>query len=99
VVYAEEYLHGKLNKIKFVCTEMIPNRLIKYRLVFPLSFLGKNMFIIEPNGQQSCTFTAKGMMRSGPLYEKLARDSIEATRKHIREEGENLKKILEEENS
>ena len=28
VVYAEEYIHGKLHKLKFVITKSIPNRLI-----------------------------------------------------------------------
>jgi uncharacterized protein YndB with AHSA1/START domain len=95
VVYAEEYLHGKLHKLKFVGTKMVPNRLIEYQLAFPLSFLSKSSFIIEPTGENSCIFTAKGSMRGGPLYKKLGRKSIEATIRHVKEEGENLKRILE----
>jgi hypothetical protein len=47
---------------------MIPNRLIEYGLAFPLSFFSKNWFIIKPTGENSCVFTAKGFMRSGPLF-------------------------------
>ena len=97
VVNAEEYLHGKLHKLKFVCTKTIPNRLIEYGLPFPWSFFSKNYFIIEPTGEKSCTFTAKGFVRAGPLYKKLGKKQIEATMQHVKEEGENLKKILESE--
>jgi hypothetical protein len=95
VVYAEEYLHGELHKLKFVGIKMIPNRLIEYGLAFPLSFFSKNWFIIEPTGENSCVFTAKGFIRSGPLFKKLFRKRIDATRQHMKEEGENLKRILE----
>jgi len=49
IVYFEEYLHGKIHKVKFICTRVIPNRLIEYRPPFPLSiFFPRNQFIIEP---------------------------------------------------
>jgi hypothetical protein len=95
VVYAEEYLHGELHKLKFVGKKMIPNRLIEYGLPFPWSFFGKNWFIIEPREENSCVFTAKGFLRAGPLFKKLGKKRIEATKQHMKEEGENLKKILE----
>ena len=47
VVYFEEYLHGKIHKGKFICTKVVPNRLIEYKPPFPLSvFFPKNQFII-----------------------------------------------------
>ena len=59
IVYAEEYLHGYLHKLKFRITKIVPNRLIEYRCLFPLSILAPgNKFLIEPKGQNNCIFTA-----------------------------------------
>lgn len=98
IVYAEEYLHGELHKLKFLITKVVPNKKIEYRPLFPSSiFAPGNTFLIEPKGENSCMFTAIGRFRAGPLFKKLAKNRIEATKQHIREEGENLKKMLEEE--
>ena len=96
IVYFEEYLHGKLHKLKFVCTKVVPNRLLEYRPTFPLSlFAPKNQFIMEPQGGKGCVFTATGSIRDGPLFKKLGRSQLEATKQHMKEEGKSLKKILE----
>lgn len=98
IVYAEEYIHGRLHKIKFICTRVIPNRLIEYQLISPLPFFApKNSFAMEPKGKDSCIFTTTASFRAGPLFGKLARKQIEAVKQHMKEEGGNLKKILEEE--
>jgi hypothetical protein len=100
VGYAEEYIHGKLHKLKFVITKLIPNRLIEYaptswflRIYFP-----KNRFTVEPK-QGACIFTAQGTIRVGWLIRILAKKRLErglsSVRKHMKEEGENLKRILE----
>jgi hypothetical protein len=101
VLYAEEYLHGDLHKLKFHITRVIPNRLIEYRSLFPLSLLSPgNKFAIEPTGENICVFTASGSLRLPRwLFRKMHKkhkDKIEATERHMREEGENLKKALEE---
>lgn len=100
VVYAEEYVHGKRHKLKFVVTKVVPNRKIEFaplsrflRIYFP-----KNTFTIEPKGD-TCIFTALGWLRVGKLVKIFARDKLEkglsSVRKHMKEEGENLKRILE----
>jgi hypothetical protein len=101
IVYAEEYLHGDLHKLKFRITKIVPNRLIEYRILFPLSLLAPgNKFIIEPTGSDACTFTATGSLRMPEwLFRKMHRKhahKIEATRQHMREEGLNLKLALEQ---
>jgi hypothetical protein len=99
VVYAEEYLHGQLHKLKFRITKVVPNKEIGYRALFPLSlFSPRNAFIIESNGKGGSIFTATGSLRVGPLFKKLAKKQIEATKKHIKEEGENIKSALESTN-
>ena len=96
VVYFEEYLHGKIYKGKFIITKVVPSRLIEYKPPFPLSvFFPKGKFIIEPTDEGSCIFTATGIMRIGPLGKRLSRKQIEGVKRHMKEEGENLKAILE----
>ena len=100
VVYAEEYLHGKLHKLTFRIVKVVPNREIEFspasrilRFYFP-----KNTFSIEPKGD-TCIFTATGHMNVGwiaaNLFKKQYERGIESARKHMKEEGENLKRILE----
>jgi len=96
VAYFEEYLHGKMHKGKFICTKVVPNRLIEYRPLFPLSvFFPGNRFVMEPTDEGSCIFTAAGIMRVGPLGKRLSIKQIEGVKRHMKEEGENLKAILE----
>jgi len=102
VVYAEEYVHGKLHKLKFVITKVIPNRRIEFaplsrflRIYFP-----KNIFAIEQEGDM-CVFTASACLRVGWLVKTFAagklKRGLSSVRKHMKEEGENLKRILEAE--
>ena len=100
IVYAEECLHGDLHKLKFRFIRIVPNRLIEYRILFPLSLIvPANKFIIEPKGENRCTFTATGSIRMPEwLFMKMHKKhglKIEATRQHMKEEGENLKKAVE----
>ena len=103
VVHAEEYIHGKLHKLKFQVTKVVPNRRIEFA---PLSrflrvYFPKNTFEVEPKGH-ACVFTASGHLRVGRLVKIFAKGKLEqglaSASKHIREEGENLKRILEEDN-
>ncbi len=93
----EEYLHGRLHRFTFVCTKVVPSRVIEYRASFPWSIvMTKGAFVFEPRGHNSCIFTATIYLRLGPLSRKLAQSYLEAIRQHMKEEGESLKKILEE---
>ena len=68
----------------------------KYRPLFPWSiFAPGNEFLFEPKGEKSCIFTASGRLRAGPLFKKLGRNRLEATKKHMKEEGGNLRRLLE----
>jgi hypothetical protein len=95
VLYVEEYLHGELHKFKFKTVKNESQKRIDYRPSFPHSlFFQMGSFIIEPKGDQ-CVFTATMCFRFGRLLSKLARSRLEALKKHLREEGENLKMLLE----
>ena len=104
VVYAEEYIHGKLHKLKFLVTKVVPNREIQYVPVsrFLRRYFPKNTFYIELK-EETCVFTAKGTYRVGWLVRTFASNKLNrglsSVRKHMEEEGENLKRILEAEGS
>ena len=98
--YAEEYLHGKLHKSKFIVTKVIPNREISYA---PLSrwirrYVPKMGFSMEPK-EDSCIFSAKVHGRLPLLPRLFAKKRFEqglaSVQQHMKEEGENLKRILE----
>lgn len=100
VVNADEYIHGKLHKLKFIVTKLVPNKEIEY---VPVSrvlrfYMPMNRFEIEPT-EKGCVFTAEGHLRVGKLAKIFAKKKLEeglaAVRKHMKEEGENLKRILE----
>ncbi len=104
IAYAEEYLHGKLHKLKFRISKIVPNREIEYvplsrflRIFFPM-----NRFEIGPT-ENGCLFTAEVHLRIGRIAKALAKHKLEiglsSIRRHMKEEGENLKRILEEKNS
>ncbi len=100
VARAEEYLHGKLYKLKFCVLKVVPGREIVYgppsrllRIYFP-----GNRFVMEPV-ENGCVFTAECRLRIGRIATLLAGRKLEkglsSVRRHMREEGENLKTILE----
>jgi hypothetical protein len=97
--YGEEVMGGKIVKVKgFIC-EVIPNRKSVSKYSFPLSLVvPKIETLIEPKGSSS-VFTAISYIRAGNLLSKLFKKemekSIDIHKKHVREEGENLKAILE----
>lgn len=95
ILYVEEYLHGKIHKMKFIGTKVESNRKIEYRLLFPMSVVcPKGSFIIVPK-ERSCIFTANLSFRFGKAFAKFAGSRVESVKKHMKEEGQNLKMLLE----
>ena len=96
IAYFEEYIHGKLHGLNFLCTKRVQNRIIEYRPLFPWSlFMPKSQFAIEPRCEKSCIFTATINLRAGPLFKKFGGKRLDTIKQHMKEEGENLKKALE----
>ncbi len=96
VLYVEEVLHGKLHRMKLVCTLHKPGKALEFRLMFPVSVIfPKGAFYIKEKGGGS-VFTASLTMRSPWLLTVLASSRVEAVKEHIREEAENLKKLIEQ---
>ena len=100
IIYIEEYLHGELHKLKLHITKIQPNSRIEYK-----TFLGtKGIFIIEPR-ETGTMFTAELHMGTkipllGKLVDRIMRmflsRHLEGLQQHMAEEGQNLKRILEQ---
>ena len=91
----EEYLHGELHKLKFKLTKIEENTRIEFKSLFPISLICPGgSFIIEPKGENSI-FIATLSFRLGKLFSKFAKSKVDAIKQHMKEEGENLKKLLE----
>lgn len=98
IMYVEEQLHGRRHRLRLRATEVVPGRLMRYQ---SRGFRGA--FLVEPwNG--ATRFTADlefgirvpvlGAAVDAVLRRVLAR-RLAAFRTHMREEGENLKRLLE----
>jgi hypothetical protein len=95
ILYVEEYIHGSLHKMRMRITRIEPAKRIEYKILFPMSIIcPEGSFITEPKGE-SCIFTATLSFRFGKMLSKLAKDRVEALKKHMKEEGESLKRLLE----
>ncbi len=98
--YGEEYMNERIKKFKGTIGEVIPNRKIVFNFTFPVTLVSPYFeWRIEPKGSNS-VFTAITIIRCEKFYRKIMGkkgwDKLIATgKKHVKEEGENLKKILE----
>lgn len=91
-----EEIAGKRQEKTVRFTEIDPNRYIEFK---PTSLLtGLLMphisFTITPHAD-GCEFTQRIKVRTGPIGAWINRGEFEAVRQHMREEGERLKHILE----
>ncbi len=76
-------------------TKYLPNKLIEYGVLFPESIVcSGGAFRVKSCGKGSI-FTATLSFRFGYLLSKLMLSRVDGIRRHMKEEGENLKRILE----
>ncbi len=97
--YSEQRVFGKVQKYNAKIQEIIPKRKIVFTFKFPVSLISPEIeWRIEPKGSNT-VFTAISYIRAGHLYKKLFKKGMkklfEEHDRHVGEEGENLKKILE----
>ena len=97
VFYFEEYMAGKLLKKRVVFTRVIPDQHIEFAPTFWLMkvFLPRMEFRVvpEPGG---CRFIAEIHLRMGPLARRANKKELETVREHMRVEGLNIKRIVEQ---
>ncbi|MBU3915280.1 MAG: SRPBCC family protein [Proteobacteria bacterium] len=95
LAYFEEILDGKLCKIKVITTKVEKHKLVETKPPFPVSFIHtRGTYKFESKGNSSI-FTAINHFRIPPLFNKNLLSLIDATEEHMKEEGENLKRIIE----
>ena len=94
IIYAEETVGGKLIKGKATCVNVVPNRKFGLKPPFPKSLFLKYEYLIEPRGANT-SFTAYTYLIYPGFARKRIQSTIEVGDRHIREEGGNLKRILE----
>ena len=96
VFYFEEEIGGTLMKKRVHFTRVEPSRHIEFTFTNPLLALivPRLSFQIAPDGE-GVQFTAEIHIRTGPVGAWLNRREFNAVLRHMREEGENLKQLLE----
>jgi hypothetical protein len=94
--YFEERIAGKLLRKRVRFTRIVPGRLIEFAVTNPLFrlVLPSIAFEIEPEGD-GVRVTQTIRIRTGPIGAWLNRKEFAVVQKHMDEEGENLKRILE----
>jgi hypothetical protein len=99
VFYFEEVIGGKLLKKSVVLTRVDPQAHIEFAPTFwPMRlFLPRMLFRIQVNAPQVCTLVAEIHLRMGPIAARINKRELEAVREHMRMEGINLKRIVENE--
>lgn len=97
VFYFEEYIAGKLLKKRVAFTRVIPNQHIEFAPTFWLMklFLPRMLFRIQ-QVSDGCRFIAEVHLRMGPLAQRAHKKELEAVREHMRIEGLNIKRIVEQ---
>ncbi|WP_331236405.1 SRPBCC family protein [Natronorarus salvus] len=94
--YFEEVIGGTLMKKTVWYAAVEPDRYIELRptsrlIRFVLPYIS---FAFEPDGE-GCRVVQRIKIRTGPIGARLNRREFDAVRRHMNEEGENLKRILE----
>jgi uncharacterized protein YndB with AHSA1/START domain len=97
IAYFEERRGGKDIKMNVLYRRVEPNRYIEFSPTsrFYRIFLPQMSFGVEPHNGQSL-LTTRVHVRTGPIGAWLNRKEFDAVRQHMKEEGHNLKKILEQ---
>ncbi len=93
----DEEIAGKSQSREAVYTRVVEGRHIEFAPTsrFLRLFLPRMLFRVVSEGKGS-RFIQEVHVRVGPLGARLNRREFEAVRQHMREEGENLKRLLEE---
>jgi len=94
--YFEERIGGELLKKEVAFTRIEPGTLIEFAPTMRLFrlLLPRITFHIRP-AQDGFAVTQEIHLRIGPIAAWLNRRMLEAVRRHMREEGENMKRLLE----
>jgi hypothetical protein len=95
ILRAVEHLGGIREELRFELTSLEPPHRFEYRMRGPISLLlPGGAFNVQPHNGDS-QFEASISYRFGRLTERVFRHRVAALKRHMAEEGENLKRIIE----
>lgn len=95
IMTAIEFLGGRREELRFELTYVDPPGCIEYRFKGPHALLLAGGAFNVAGDDGGARFTACIRYRFGILTERLFRRRITTLRTHMREEGENLKRLVE----
>jgi len=98
-IECQEYLHGKLHTMRFRMTKVVPDK----RIEFVVIGIGRGAFDVQIIGDAVRFIAELDIGSDAPIigrffdliFSSLFQQRIEVMRKHMAEEGHNLKEILE----
>lgn len=93
-LYAEENVDGIVVKGKGTIVDVVKNRKFTLKPSFPRSLFCNYKYLIEPRGEKTA-FSAFTYLKYPGFALKRILTELDSGKKHVREEGENLKRILE----
>ncbi len=98
-IYSEQYMMGRVTKYDAYVSEVIHERKIIFKFKFPLSVTCPKLeWILEPAADKT-VFTSVTYLNIGKIFrsifKKRTKELVESHDKHVAEEGENLKGLLE----
>jgi hypothetical protein len=93
-IYGEEIVGGKLLKLSLTCRDVVPYRKYSFKFSFPRSLFVRYDYLIEPRGDKTA-FTAIMVLHFPRFVRKKVEQVLEVGSKHVREEGENMKRLIE----
>jgi hypothetical protein len=103
VTECEEYLHGKLHSMRFRTSKVVPCK----RVEFVIEGLGRGAFEAQASGDAVRFVAELDIGTEAPIFGRLFdfiflrlfKQRIESMKRHMAEEGQNLKALLESEPS
>ena len=99
VIECKEYLHGKLHSLRFRMTRVVPGK----RVEFVIEKMGKGAFEVQAKDNLVIFVAELAIGSEYPvigsafdlMFSIIFQKRLDAMRQHMKEEGENLKAILE----
>ena len=98
VAYSEQRMRGKVHKLPARFTKVIPAERVEFELTNPIArfFAPRYVWLFESTAG-GCRFVAEGDARLGWISARLkhVQGALAAGQKHLAEEGESLKRLVE----
>lgn len=95
VLIAEEYLSGQRHKLGFKIRIFDRDNLLKYKMQFPFSIICSGGYFKLVRKNDETEFVAQLNFRPGLLFKIFFKDRLEGMRRHMQEEGQNIKEFIE----